>query len=188
MNMLDHSDDKSEWRKKLLELAGKSPIEESDIHKLRASVRFEKNISDNPTPFQSITDNIIDYCEYLYNNYVPNVSENNKSFTDNNETVKTKQILYLSKQQQEMIRVFARYLLSNHWEVLQLTQAEKFRYNEIKKFSNNHYTKIEIIYLMSINVLLRNKIDKKVTSWIEKENKLFNYTYQEYKNVMKHSN
>ena len=29
-----------------------------------------------------------------------------------------------------MIRIFARYLLANHWEVLQLTQAEKYRYNE----------------------------------------------------------
>lgn len=43
MNMLDHLDDKSEWRKKLLELAGKHPIETSDIHKLRAFVRFDKN-------------------------------------------------------------------------------------------------------------------------------------------------
>ena len=45
--MLDHLDDKSDWRKKLLELAGKHPIETSDIHKLRAFVRFDKNDKSN---------------------------------------------------------------------------------------------------------------------------------------------
>lgn len=130
MNMLDHLDDKSEWRKKLLELAGKHPIETSDIHKLRAFVRFDKNeksnkddkyhIKDNEklTPFQNITDAIICYREYLYDLDILNDTKDDKKETN------------LSEKQAEMIRIFARYLLANHWEVLQLTQAEKYRYNE----------------------------------------------------------
>lgn len=184
MNMLDHLDDKSEWRKKLLELAGKSPIKECDIHKLRSFVRFEKFNNKNLTPFQSITNEIIDYCEHLYNNYVPPYINDDECPNNNNESFKCQKTLNLSKEQEEMIRIFARYLLANHWEVLQLTQAEKFRYNEKKGFSNNHYTKLETLYLISINLLYNEKIDKKVERWIDKENKLYNYTNQEYEKLL----
>lgn len=179
MNMLDHLDDKSEWRKKLLELAGKHPIETSDIHKLRAFVRFDKNeksnkddkyhIKDNEklTPFQNITDAIICYREYLYDLDILNDTKDDKKETN------------LSEKQAEMIRIFARYLLANHWEVLQLTQAEKYRYNEKKHYSNTHYTKIESIYYKTVNLLFNERIDKKVTNWIEKEEQLYNYTFNE---------
>ncbi|MDU9351545.1 hypothetical protein [Staphylococcus warneri] len=188
LNMLDHLDDKSEWRKKLLELAGKHPIETSDIHKLRAFVRFDKNdksnkndkyhIMDNEklTPFQNITDAIIGYREYLYDKKILNNTKNDET------EIKPE----LSEKHAEMIRIFARYLLANHWEVLQLTQAEKYRYNEKKHYSNAHYTKIESLYFKTVNLLFNERIDKKVTNWIEKEEQLYKYTFNEYKDVIRH--
>lgn len=49
---------------------------------------------------------------------------------NNTKNDKTETKPELSENHAEMIRIFARYLLANHWEVLQLTQAEKYRYNE----------------------------------------------------------
>lgn len=91
--MLDHLDDKSEWRKKLLELAGKHPIDTTDIHKLRAFVRFDKNVKSDKndkyhinhneklTPFQNITDAIIGYREYLYDLNILNNNTDDKAET-----------------------------------------------------------------------------------------------------------
>lgn len=76
--------------------------------------------------------------------------------------------------------------MANHWEVLQLTQAEKYRYNEKKHYSNAHYTKIETIYFKTVNLLFNERIDKKVTNWIKKEEQLYNYTFNEYKDVIRH--
>lgn len=187
MNMLDHLDDKSEWRKKLLELAGKHPMKVGDIHELRAFVRFDKNDNHDKyhfyhnkelTPFQNITDAIIGYRDYLYDFDIINNTKNDKQEINQE----------LSEKHAEMIRIFARYLLANHWEILQLTPAEKFRYNDRQKYSNDHYTKIEIIYLKIINLLFNERINKKVTKWIQKENELYNYTFNEYIAVTNHPN
>ena len=68
-----------------------------------------------------------------------------------------------------MIRIFARYLLANHWEVLQLTQAEKYRYNE-KHYSNAHYTIIESIYYKTVNLLLMKELIRKSQIGLKKKN------------------
>lgn len=52
--------------------------------------------------------------------------------------------------------------------------------------SNAHYTKIETIYFKIVNLLFNEKIDKKVTNWIKKEEQLYNYTFNEYKDVIWH--
>ncbi|WP_044288760.1 hypothetical protein [Staphylococcus aureus] len=39
-----------------------------------------------------------------------------------------------------------------------------------------------------INFLFKERINKKVTKWIEKENELYNYTFNKYKAVTEHPN
>ena len=53
-----------------------------------------------------------------------------------------------------------------------------------KHYSNAHYTIIESIYYKTVNLLFNERIDKKVTNWIEKEEQLYNYTFSEYKDVI----
>lgn len=53
-----------------------------------------------------------------------------------------------------------------------------------KHYSNTHYTKIESIYYKTVNLLFNERIDKKVTNWIEKEEQLYNYTFNEYQDVI----
>ncbi|RIM60639.1 hypothetical protein BU598_07310 [Staphylococcus arlettae] len=100
--MLDNLDSKSGWRKKLFEIAGTSNITMNEVHQLRASVRFDyktdssDNIIQNDS-FEGVTNLIIIFCDSLNN-------------LDNNDC------RLLTLKEQEMVRVFCRYLLADQWE------------------------------------------------------------------------
>lgn len=101
--MLNSLDSKSEWRKKLFEIAGKRDIRLDDVYQLRAALRFNrKNVNDKKlSTFDKVNIIIIEYCKTMTN-------ENN---IDN--IVYDKQ---LKLHEKEIIRLFCRYLLADHWE------------------------------------------------------------------------
>ena len=187
-SLLDNLDDKSEWRKKLLELAGKGEINKEDVHTLRSFVRFKKH-NDNTTNlsyFQQTTNNIIDYCKYLSENYYQtHASTCTNSYEDKKDNSFEEYITKPSVQEQEMVRIFARYLLADHWEVLQLSNAELYRYNKLKNISNEHYTILQRLHLCITNILFNSTILKNVNSWIKKEEELYFYTLEEFLKVQK---
>lgn len=100
--MLDNLDSKSEWRKTLFIIAGKEEIKIGDVHQLRAALRYTEK--DNPeTYFDRMNVILIKYCKFLIFEF--NKSQGIARFTLNS---------------QESVRVFARYLLKDHWEKIRI--------------------------------------------------------------------
>ncbi|WP_239710519.1 MULTISPECIES: hypothetical protein [unclassified Mammaliicoccus] len=113
--MLDNLDSKSGWRKTLFEIAGKDKITLDDIFKIRVCLRFDtkkepKNI------FDKKTNEIIKFCEQMQKKYDDAYCKNS----------------ILKKSDREKARIYSRYLLANHWEVLQLTDKEYKKYCQIR--------------------------------------------------------
>lgn len=100
--LLNELDSKSEWRKKLFEIAGQKEITIEHVFQLRAALRFtEKDIDKCEKNFDKMNVIIIKYCKKLTN-------ENIYSNPENSNPIK--------HQQQNIIRLFSRYLLADHWE------------------------------------------------------------------------
>ena len=110
--MLDNLDSKSGWRKTLFEISGKDKITLEDVFKLRACLRFDKK--ENATNiFDKKTNEMIDFCNDMKAKY------------DNKYSCES-EILF--KNDREKVRIYSRYLLANHWEILQLSDKEYKRY------------------------------------------------------------
>lgn len=162
--MLDNLDSKSDWRKTLFKIAGKSNIIMDDVYQLRAAVRFAKNndpILDNS--FEYVTNLIIDFSESLNN--LDNLS-----------------CKLLNPKEQEMVRVFCRYLLTNQWEVLQLTPVEQYKINKDNskiKYSLNQNLGYGILILLN-----KTYIYERINNWKAKEKQLVEYTKEKYRELI----
>ncbi|HLQ82457.1 hypothetical protein [Staphylococcus saprophyticus] len=114
--LLNELDSKSEWRKTLFVIAGKDKITLEDVFKLRACLRFDTK--DNPhNIFDKKTNQIIEFCEEMKTKY------------DNKYSCESK-ILFI--QDREKVRIYSRYLLANHWEILQLTKKDYKKYEMLR--------------------------------------------------------
>lgn len=140
-NLLNELDSKSGWRKTLFEIAGNDKITLEDVFKLRACLRFDKK--ENATDiFDKKTNEIISFCDNMQTKY------------DNKYSCESK-ILFINDR--EKVRIYSRYLLANHWEILQLSKRE---YKKYEKEKNSNYIKQE----------------KPYKKWYEKEKQLENRT------------
>ncbi|MCE4984718.1 hypothetical protein KJC01_03360 [Staphylococcus arlettae] len=147
--MLDNLDSKSGWRKTLFEISGKDKITLEDVFKLRACLRFDKK--ENATNiFDKKTNEMIDFCNDMKAKY------------DNKYSCES-EILF--KNDREKVRIYSRYLLANHWEILQLSDKEYKRYCMLRGDS-----------LDDIN-------NYKDVRWYEKEQKLEKKTDELIKNL-----
>lgn len=138
--LLNELDSKSEWRKKLFDIAGKEMIEIEDVFQLRAGLRFtEKKFENSVTYFDKMNFVIIRYCKLI-------TKENDiETLLENTELYKNKN---LTLQSQETIRLFCRYLLADHWEK---NQNKHFKYNnEDKEKELYNYTLEEFLNLQGI--------------------------------------
>lgn len=101
--MLNSLDSKSEWRKKLFEIAGKRNIRMDDVYQLRAALRFDsKNVNDESlSKFDKVNIIMIEYC---------------KKLTNEDDVKKMVNYKQLNLQDKEIVRLFCRYLLADHWE------------------------------------------------------------------------
>lgn len=139
--LLNELDSKSEWRKKLFDIAGKEKIEIGDVFQLRAGVRFtEKDFKNLDTYFDKMNYLIIQYCKLI-------TKENDiKTLAENTSLYEYKK---LTLQAQETIRLFCRYLLADHWEK---NQNSKFIFNDQTKESELYnYTLTEFLKLQNIH-------------------------------------
>ena len=102
--LIDSLDSKSEWRKSLFMLAHKQKIKPKDIHILRATLRFNYK-RENKTYFDIMTKFIILYCEGVEKNKTSSFILNY-----NND------ITFATRFDPKIVRLFARYLLADHWE------------------------------------------------------------------------
>ncbi|RIN56343.1 hypothetical protein [Staphylococcus simulans] len=121
--LLNELDSKSEWRKKIMEIAGTYQIKVEHVYQLRSALRF--NYKKDP-------------------NYVENSKDEKKHDTENKESCfdneSNKELCYFDKMniviikyceelinkkqrnneldfnQKEIVRTFCRYLLADHWE------------------------------------------------------------------------
>jgi hypothetical protein len=106
--LLDQLDSKSEWRKNLYLVASSEKITLKEVYTLRTSVRFDCKDKPN-TIFENKTNEIIKFCEYITSTH----------YNSNYD---------LPYNEQEIIRIYSRYLLANQWEVLQLTSIQMKTY------------------------------------------------------------
>ena len=119
--MLDNLDSKSGWRKTLFEIAGKDRITLEDVFKIRACLRFDSK-KDHKNIFDKKTDEIIDYCNDMQKIYDSDTCKNGDKCESK----------ILSKKYREKARIYSRYLLANHWEILQLTENEYKKYCRLR--------------------------------------------------------
>ncbi|GJF55138.1 hypothetical protein [Staphylococcus argenteus] len=139
--LLNELDSKSEWRKKLFDIAGKEKIEIGDVFQLRAGVRFtEKDFKNLDTYFDKMNFVIIQYCKlFTKENDIKTLAENTSLYEDKKLTL----------QAQETIRLFCRYLLADHWEK---NQNSKFIFSDQTKESELYdYTLTEFLKLQNIH-------------------------------------
>lgn len=122
---MNELDSKSEWRKKLLELASKDMMTLDDVYLLRATLRFNKH--EPPYEFYSFkyfSNEITIFCDGLICKY--SKKRNSKEL---------KLVYIIDDKDREKIRIYARYLLKNHWEVF---SSSFFLYNKEFKIKKEH--------------------------------------------------
>lgn len=157
--MLDNLDSKSEWRKTLFLIAGKEEIKIGDVYQLRAALRYTEK--GNPqTYFDRMNVIMIKYCKYLIFKF--NKNPGITSFTLDS---------------QESIRVFARYLLKDHWEKNQIKTfnfkficKDKYKNSEkrlciftLKEFNIlNNFIELDNNYEENIYIKLNDELDKRL--------------------------
>ncbi|MDS3912201.1 MULTISPECIES: hypothetical protein [Staphylococcus] len=131
--LLNELDQKSEWRKELMNIASKPILRFEDVYRILASLRFvpktkEEIEESNHQQFDEISNYI--YCRLL-NIIVKRFKglEINSILIekDLNQTLKLKEI--------EEVRQYTKFLLKHHWEYNKSDYAqEKFKKIEVKEF------------------------------------------------------
>lgn len=157
--LLNELDSKSEWRKKLFDIAGKEMIEVGDVFQLRAGLRFtEKKFNKLDTYFDKMNFIIIQYCKLITKECdIKTLTENTILYEDKKLTL----------QSQETIRLFCRYLLADHWEK---NQNKHFKFNDEKKEKELYnYTLREFLKLQNIHEY--NNLESALNSIIAKSKK-----------------
>ncbi|MCR4455750.1 hypothetical protein NTB88_22575 [Aeromonas salmonicida] len=131
--MLNSLDSKSEWRKKLFEIAGTSKITMDEVFQFRASLRFNYKSADEKhlNRFDKMNIIIIKYCKKLTRE-----DNNNEPFCF---------IQSVDCNDQEIIRLFCRYMLADHWEK---------NHNRKHKFKKIHKEEELCIYTLQKFILL----------------------------------
>ena len=96
---------KSGWRKELFKIAGKDDLNYNDVYQFRSALRFnEKEKSKLVSKFDKMNYIMIKYCKSL-------TKEDNLQFLERNKTRDS-----LTEIEKEIIRLFVRYMLKDHWE------------------------------------------------------------------------
>ena len=183
----DSLDSKSGWREKIFDVASKSEIGYEDVYRIRAALRIEKHKAQEkliPFSFDWMTNIMIDYFDKLINKRNNNVDPDGNEIIINQISTRkihrdsaTVNLLYINKEKnnrelkivdQEIIRIFARYLLKHHWE-FRISMGPKGIISKEKK------NKVPQNY--SVDAI--NQIIKKGSSYMPKElEKYKGYTFK----------
>lgn len=107
---MNELDSKSGWRNKLFDLASKDRMTLDDVYLLRATLRFNHHIQPFELySFKFMSNQITDFCDNLIEKHKDDVPKEVEA------TIKKREITDFTDR--EIIRIYARYLLKNHWEV-----------------------------------------------------------------------
>ena len=141
--LLNDLDQKSEWRKELMNVSSKTFMTTDDIYRVLASLRYLPKIKtdrkDDKNDFNHMTRVIYDeLSSMLNNNYkdliektISKIKQNeesknkeNKNKESKNKEIKNKEIkneeikeIILSYEHTQIIRLYTKYLLKHHWEI-----------------------------------------------------------------------
>ncbi|MGV3042579.1 hypothetical protein ACEE08_06490 [Staphylococcus rostri] len=179
----DSLDSKSEWRKSLFQLANKDKITPGDIHVLRAALRFnfKEAEKDDLNYFDIMTKLIIKYCEgveFSANNthlYHPNHGGHKQFQLTYNDKIEIQ-----TRFSPKIIRLFARYLLADHWEKNLLSnkkEAEDKLIEHMRIIDSNTLKKFFYEKEEDGNLKYNKLTD---LSYLQKENELFIYTIKKF--------
>lgn len=148
--LLNELDQKSEWRKELMNIAARPSISTKDVYRTLASLRFlpkkeieiydikikekykdkeeiEKFISENKDKDFDVISN------YIYNRLIEILTKQYKNANIDEKLTNT----YLSIRESEEIRLYILFLLKHHWEYNQSEEKkENFINIERKEFKN----------------------------------------------------
>ncbi|MGV2876146.1 hypothetical protein ROU88_09665 [Macrococcus capreoli] len=113
--LLNSLDDKSDWRKRLYDVSSTSPLGINEVLTVRTSLRYVKKDTNKLSPFDIVTNEIIDFCECIEQRY---------------DTCNNPQKFILTSQERKLIQLYTRYLLKHHWEEYQLKWYKKPCWNE----------------------------------------------------------
>lgn len=182
--LLNSLDQKSEWRKELMNIAARPSISTKDVYRVLASLRFlpkteieiygikieekykdkeeiEKFISKNKDKDFDVISN------YIYNRLIEILKKQYKNANIDEKLTNT----YLSIRESEEIRLYILFLLKHHWEYNQSEEKkEKFINIERKEFNN---------VLKQVNEI---KIESNFEHLFRKGDENFNPKTDEYKN------
>ena len=131
--LLNSLDQKSEWRKELMNIAAKPIIELEDILRILASLRFlpkskvEIEKSDQPK-FDEISNYIYKRLNEILNDIFKGVGTEDKLDNDDDE-------IKMNINKNEEIRLYTKFLLKHHWEYNKGEgDKEEFKKKELEEF------------------------------------------------------
>ncbi|WP_049415136.1 hypothetical protein [Staphylococcus hominis] len=171
--LLNDLDQKSEWRKELMNIAAKPVIQLEDVYRILASLRFlpkskdEIEESDQPK-FDEISNYIYKRLNEILNDTFKIGRTEDKLVVDDEE-------IKMNINENEEIRLYTKFLLKHHWEY---NQSEKDR-NDFKEKEMTEFLKVidQVRNLNSKNIIKSNdfyqiegyeNIDKLYKEWEEK--------------------
>ncbi|MCH4404046.1 hypothetical protein MKR36_08140 [Staphylococcus haemolyticus] len=131
--LLNSLDQKSEWRKELMNIAAKPVIQLEDVYRILASLRFlPKDENEVKQSEQKDFDKI---STYIYKKLIEKI---NDFYKDNNikldETLKEDFLKYrFNIRNSEEIRQYVKFLLKHHWEYNQSNEDKKEFMNKEKR-------------------------------------------------------
>ncbi|MDS3947465.1 hypothetical protein [Staphylococcus epidermidis] len=114
--LLNELDQKSEWRKELMNIASKTFMTTDDIYRVLASLRYQPhNVGIDECDFKSMTKKIYEELnEMLDTKYNRKIKQKLSKKT----CLRSKDyIVYIEYEDSEIIRLYTKYLLKHHWEI-----------------------------------------------------------------------
>lgn len=114
--LLNDLDQKSEWRKELMNIASQTFMTTDDLYRVLASLRFQPhNDTVDKDDFKSMTkkiyDELNDMLDKKYNSQIKQKLSKSSCFKNKD------QIIYIEYEDSEIIRLYTKYLLKHHWEI-----------------------------------------------------------------------
>ncbi|MBM0791471.1 hypothetical protein K4P56_08810 [Staphylococcus epidermidis] len=118
--LLNSLDQKSEWRKELMNVASKTFLTTDDIYRVLASLRFVPKVTSNnkteKNDFDHMTREIYDELSKLLRvKYGFKIKQKISSLKGSQKDEKL--YIYLNYEDCEIVRLYTKYLLKHHWEI-----------------------------------------------------------------------
>ncbi|MDH9609461.1 hypothetical protein PZM47_08610 [Staphylococcus epidermidis] len=114
--LLNSLDQKSEWRKELMNIASQTFMTTDDLYRVLASLRFQPHndtvdIDDFKSMTKKIYDELNDMLDKKYNSQIKQKLSEKTCFKSKDYTI------YIEFIDSEIIRLYTKYLLKHHWEI-----------------------------------------------------------------------